>query len=174
MLIKTPEVVTAREHPMAALRNELQQKRDFDSPEQEAYLNLQRSAGILNGPFVRLFKEAGLSQSQYNILRILRGQDEQGLSCSAISHRMVNRDPDVTRRVDRLLAQGLVERTRSPEDRRVVLISITAGGLELLAGLDEQVKDLHREVLGHLTRDELNELNRLLVKARHPEGEEIQ
>ncbi len=157
---------------MAALKNELHQSRGFESPEQEAYLNLQRSAGMLSGPFVRLFKAEGLSSSQFNILRILRGQGDGGLACSAIGQRMVNRDPDVTRRVDRLLKQGLVERSRSPQDRRVVLISITASGREVLARMDEKVSGLHKQVLGHLSRAELSELNRLLVKARHPEGED--
>ena len=157
---------------MAALKNELQQKKGFQSPEQEAYLNLQRSAGMLIGPFIRLFKSEGLSSSQFNILRILRGQEGEGLACSAISQRMVNRDPDVTRRVDRLVKEGLVERSRSSRDRRVVLISITGKGREILTRLDGQVGDLHKQALGHLTRAELKELNRLLVKARHPEGED--
>lgn len=159
---------------MAALKSELQQNRDFDSLEQETYLNLQRTAGIVHGPFFKLFKASGLRPSLYNILRILRGQGEQGLACSHIGERMVTRDPDVTRLVDKLLKMGLVQRVRSAADRRVVLISITPRGLELLAELEGPLAELHSQALGHLTPAELEELNRLLVKARHPDqGEEL-
>lgn len=152
---------------MASLKRELKQNRPFESPEQEAHLNLQRTVSFLDGAVIRELKQAGLSQPLYNILRILRGQQgAAGLSCSGISERMVTRDPDVTRLIDRLTRAGLVQRDRSTSDRRVVVISITAKGLETLAGLDEPVRKLHRDSLGHLTRVELKELNRLLVKAR--------
>lgn len=158
---------------MASLKSELQQNRDFESLEQETYLNLQRTAGILDGPFVKLFKENELRPSLYNILRILRGQRGRGLACSHIGERMVSRDPDVTRLIDKLLTLGLVQRVRSETDRRVVLISITPAGMDLLARLDDAVSNLHHAALGHLTRGELEELNRLLVKARRPDqGEE--
>lgn len=157
---------------MASLRSELHQNRDFESLEQEAYLNLQRTVGVINGPFLQLFKANQLRPSQYNILRILRGQEGQGLACSHIGERMVTRDPDVTRLVDKLLKMGLVRRVRSDSDRRVVLISITDEGQNLLAEMDDPVRELHHAALGHLTGVELEELNRLLVKARHPdEGE---
>lgn len=158
---------------MAALKSELQQNRDFESLEQETYLNLQRTAGVVHGPFFKLFKAHDLRPSLYNILRILRGQQGKGLACSHIGERMVTRDPDVTRLVDKLLQMGLVQRVRSHADRRVVLISITARGLELLAELDAPLAVLHRRSLGHMSPAELEELNRLLVKARHPDqGEE--
>lgn len=151
---------------MAALKNELKQTRGFQSPEQEAFLNLQRTNSLLISPFVRKVKEFGLSLPLYNILRILRGQRGQGLSCGQISERMVTRDPDVTRLIDRLEKRGLVERERSTSDRRVVLISIHQDGLDLLEKLDEPMSALHRESLGHLSRADLKELNRLLVLAR--------
>lgn len=157
---------------MASLKSELMQNRDFESLEQEAFLNLQRTAGSVTGPFLKLFKKNRLSISLYNILRILRGQDGVGLACSHIGERMVTRDPDVTRLVDKLLRLGLVQRHRSDQDRRVVLISITDEGRDLLARLDGPVRDLNKQALGHLTRDELAELNRLLVKARQPEKKE--
>jgi DNA-binding MarR family transcriptional regulator len=154
---------------MASLKSELLQNKDFESLEQETYLNLQRTVGILNGPFLQLFKQNDLRHSLYNILRILRGQKGQGLACSHIAERMVTRDPDVTRLIDKLMKKGLVQRHRSDTDRRVVLISITEEGMNLLDEMDGPVKELHHLALGHMTRAELEELNRLLVKARHPD-----
>lgn len=155
-----------------ALQHEILKKHAFDSPEQEAYLNIARTHAELAGPFTRLFKDRGLSQAAYNILRVLRGvrkHPEQGrdaLPCGEIGGRLVTRVPDVTRLIDRLVADGLVERMRLPEDRRVVLAKITSEGMAALRALDRPVIDLHRDTLGHLTRAELKELNRLLVKAR--------
>ena len=151
---------------MASLKSELKQFRSFESPEQEAFLNLQRTASLLVGPFIKTLKKRGLSMPLYNIMRILRGQQGCGLSCTHISERMVTRDPDVTRLVDRLEKSSLVKRDRSTVDRRVVPISITKKGLNLLARLDVPMRDLHKETLGHLTGADLKNLNRLLVKAR--------
>ena len=151
---------------MASLKTELKQTRDFESPEQEAFLNLQRTTALLVGPFATRLKEHGLSHSLSHILRILRGQRGNGLSCTEISERMVTRDPDVTRLIDRLEKAELVRRERSTTDRRVVLTSITEAGLALLEGLDSPMLALHRETLGHLSRKDLKDLNRLLVLAR--------
>lgn len=156
----------------AALQRDLKKKHGFDSPEQEAYLNLARTHAELAGPFVHLFKDHGLSEAAYNILRVLRGvrrHPEQGrdaLPCGEIGQRLVTRVPDVTRLIDRLVEAGLVERTRGEEDRRVVLARITTQGLAVLRRLDQPVLDLHRQTLGHLTREELRQLNTLLEKAR--------
>jgi DNA-binding MarR family transcriptional regulator len=84
---------------------------------------------------------------------------------------MICRTPDVTRLVDRLEAAGLAERRRTPEDRRVVFVTITKAGLKLLAKLDRPLIDMHRRSLVHLTRAELKTMNRLLVKMRHPRAE---
>jgi len=152
----------------ATLQQELRKKRPFDLAEEEAALNLVRTSGVVKEPFDRLFAEYGISDPQYNVLRILRGHGRRGLPCTEIAAQMVSRMPDMTRLVDRLEKSGLVRRCRTEEDRRVVLICITADGLVLLGRLDEPVRDLHRQCLGHLTRRELAELNRLLVKARSP------
>lgn len=155
-----------------ALQSDLKKKHGFDSPEQQAYLNLARTHAQLTGPFARLFREHGLSEATYNILRVLRGvrkNPENGrdaLPSGEIGGRLVTRLPDVTRLVDRLVEAGLVERTRGAEDRRVVLARITTQGLSMLRKLDKPVLDLHAQTLGHLTRQELRELNRLLEKAR--------
>ncbi len=159
---------------MASLKAELKQERNFESGEQEALLNLQRTVGVISGPFFKLFKSSDLSTALYNILRILRGQKGKGLSCSSIGERMVTRDPDVTRLADKLLKMELVRRDRSTEDRRVVLISLTEKGKALLNQMDEPVRSLHQQSLGHMTKGELKELNRLLVKARQPHQGDIE
>ncbi|MFO0897553.1 MAG: MarR family transcriptional regulator [Pirellulales bacterium] len=154
--------------PKSVLQDELRKKHPFECPEQEAALNLLRSQDFLLQQFSKLFAAHGVTGPQYNVLRILRGQGGQGLPCLEIAAQMITRMPDITRLVDRLEQAGLVERSRTSEDRRVVLVSITPAGLTLLAGLDEPVLELHRRSLGHLSAEELAELNRLLVKMRYP------
>ncbi len=149
-----------------SLQQQLKKKRPFDLPEEEVGLNIQRSYSVLMGPAFQLLKTHQLSPPLYNILRILRGVGGDGLPCSQIGDRMVTREPDVTRLIDRLEQSSLVQRIRSTEDRRVVMVSITKEGGKLLAKLDEPVRELHRHTLGHLTQKEMNDLNRLLVKAR--------
>ncbi len=148
------------------LAAELRKKRPFELPEEEAFLNIHRTRELLAAPFDRLFRERGISDAQYNVLRILRGVAAQGLPCNEIAERMVSRDPDVTRLVDRLEKAGWVERVRIASDRRVILVRITPAGVKVTNELDKPIGELHRSQLGHLTRAELDELNRLLVKAR--------
>lgn len=151
-------------------QHELGKKQPFESPAQQAYLNLVRTTAALSGPFDRLFRSKGLSQSSYNALRILRG--EGPCSCQDIGDRLVVRVPDVTRLVDRLANAGLAERTRSDEDRRVVLVAITPDGRQRLNELDTPVLDMHRAQFGHMSEDDQRELSRLLELARmqDPEG----
>ena len=149
-----------------ALKDEIKKRKPFEQPEEEAFLNLFRTTTLLEADFVHLFKRCGLSEPQYNVLRILRGAGAAGLPSTEIASRMITRVPDITRLVDRLETAKLVERCRTPDDRRVVIVKVTHKGLEALAGLDEPIRKLHQEQLGHLTRTELGELNRLLVKAR--------
>ncbi|MCA9099645.1 MAG: MarR family transcriptional regulator [Planctomycetales bacterium] len=148
------------------LQQQLNKRHGFAVPEEEVYLNVQRTHGVLAGPLAQLFKRHDLSAPLYNILRILRGVGAQGLPCSQIGQRMVTREPDVTRLIDRLERAGWVARRRSDADRRVVNVVISRSGLKLVDRLDKPVAELHREELGHLTREEMRELNRLLVKAR--------
>lgn len=151
-----------------ALKDEIKKKNPFEHPEEEAYLNLLRTTGVLFAQFEGLLKQSGLSEPQYNVLRILRGVGGCGLPTTEIGARMITRVPDVTRLVDRLEAAGLVERCRIAEDRRVVQVKITSKGLASLAGLDEPLTALNRKLLRHMTRKELAELIRLLEKARTP------
>lgn len=150
------------------LQRQLRKKNPFSSPAQEAHLNLARTHEFLAGHFARFFKQFGLSWTQYNILRILRGQGGEGVACQEIGDQMVTLVPDVTRLVDRLTEAGLVERRRTPRDRRVVLVALTQAGDELLDQLEQPVLELHEHTLGHLTINELNELSQLLAKARQP------
>ena len=150
-----------------ALKDEIKKQKPFEHPEEEAYLNLLRTTGVLYAEFDRVFKPTGLSEAQYNVLRILRGAGGYGLPCTEIGTRLISRVPDVTRLVDRLEAAGLVGRCRISQDRRVVQVKITEKGLALLSELDEPLIQLNKKLLGHLTRNELEELSRLLVKARH-------
>ncbi|MBI3670357.1 MAG: MarR family transcriptional regulator [Acidobacteria bacterium] len=111
-------------------------------------------------------KPAGLSHTQYNVLRILRGAGPQGLACREIGERMLTRDPDITRLLDRLEAHGLVTRQRERTDRRVVNTRITPQGLRILEKLDEPIAELHRRQLRHLRAPRLQSLVRLLEQAR--------
>lgn len=154
--------------PLSPLAREIGKKQPFELPEQEAYLNLARTASVLQASAEAVLRGSGLSEATYNLLRILRGAGPGGRPCHEIGCQMIARVPDVTRLVDRLEAAGLAARSRSAEDRRVVAVTITAQGLEVLASLDGPTLQLHRENLGHLSRAELDELNRLLVKARAP------
>lgn len=148
------------------LRTEIGKKKPFDLPEEEAYLNLLRTGSMLDAAFARLLRPAGLTESSYNALRILRGHHPTGVPSQNIGTQMVARVPDVTRLVDRLVETGLASRERTEHDRRVVIVRITRAGLELLGRLDAPIRALHKRQLGHLSRAELAELSRLLAKAR--------
>ena len=147
------------------LQKELKKRRPFDSPEQEAALNIARTADRFGICFARLFREYGLTPSQYNVLRILRGEGKP-LPILEVAERMLAVVPGITGLVDRLEGMGLLARERSTEDRRVVFVAITARGLDLLGQLDGPEAELHRRLIGHLSPAELGELSRLLEKAR--------
>ena len=149
------------------LQIELRKQTPFESLEQEAYLNLLRTYGMLSAPFMQLFKQHGITNTQYNALRILRGAGGE-LPCLDIAERMVHRVPDVTRLIDRLVQAKLVMRRRSRVDRRVVLVRVTPQGHTLLDTLDHPVRDLRKQQLGHMPHDALTTLNQLLVKLRTP------
>ncbi len=146
------------------LGQEIGKKDPFDLPEEEAYLNLVRTTNQLGGAIKALFKDHGLSEATYNVLRIVRAG--KGKTCSEIGRDMVVRVPDVTRLVDRLEGLGLVTRSRGSEDRRVVRIAITREGQRLLQTLDKPLRALHVEQMAPMTKAELKELSRLLVKLR--------
>ncbi len=120
---------------------------------------------MLSRSLVGILKAEDLSANQYNVLRILRGALE-GLPCGEIASRMITRDPDITRLLDRLEKRGLISRCREIKDRRMVMARITLEGLKLLSRLDEPIEEAHRKCLGHLGRERLRALTELLQAAR--------
>lgn len=149
-----------------SLRDEIKQRRPFKSREEEVSLNVHRTANALAQGFAPLLKDADLTATQYNALRILRGAGKDGLPCGEIAARMITKDSDITRLLDRLEKRGLVGRRRDSDDRRVVLTRITADGLRLLAGLDQPVVETHARLLSHLGPRRLRQLAELLEAAR--------
>jgi DNA-binding MarR family transcriptional regulator len=148
------------------LRSEIKQQKPFQSKEEELFLNIVRTADLLQRRGDALFKEAELSANQYNVLRILRGAGAEGLACGEIAARMVTRDPDITRLLDRLEKRGLVKRAREKADRRIVTSRITATGTDLLKRLDEPLQRALKEQLGHMETKQQEALIRLLETAR--------
>ena len=149
------------------LQQELKKKRPFESREQEAALSVLRTGDQLQIRFARLFREYGLTPSQYNILRILRGEGNP-LPILEIASRTITVVPGITGLIDRLEQAGFVRRLRCEQDRRVVYVALTEQAAKTLSALDAPVAALHQKLLGHLSVGELNKLVRLLEKAREP------
>jgi DNA-binding MarR family transcriptional regulator len=148
------------------LQQEIQQRKPIRLLEEEATLNLARTADLLFQRLSDILKPYNLSSTQYNMLRILRGAGAEGVSCKDIGARMVTRDPDITRLMDRLETRGLITRDRAKEDRRVVVHKLTATGLDMVNALDEPVEAAHQQAMGHMSRARLRELIDLLEELR--------
>jgi len=155
----------------ATLQREIKKKTPFELPEQEAVLNVLRTADQLQIRFARLFRKYGLTPQQYNVLRILRGEGRP-LPILEVAARMITVVPGITGLIDRLEAANLVERKRCDEDRRVIYVAIAPQALEILARIDLPLNLLHKQVLGHMSADELTTLSRLLEKARQSQTSE--
>ncbi len=147
------------------LQQELKKRRPFESLEQEAALNILRTNDQLQICFARLFREHGLTPSQYNILRILRGEGKP-LPILEIADRTVAVVPGITGLIDRLEQAGFVKRVRCETDRRIIYVALTDEGAQTLGVLDEPLQALHKKLMGHLSQAELRELIRLLEKTR--------
>jgi DNA-binding MarR family transcriptional regulator len=154
---------------MKAIGQSGSEKRQAACPEEMAFLELCRTTDRLSRGLDFLLKAEDLSSNQYNVLRILRGSPE-GLACGEIGNRMITRDPDITRLLDRLEKRELISRSRESKDRRMVLARITPAGLELLSRMDGPVREGHRRQLGHLSRERLRQLTELLRVARGEVG----
>ena len=148
-----------------SLQDELGKRGPFRSPQEEAVLNLLRTADQLQNRLGRFFRDYSLTSSQYNVLRILRGEGK-ALPCLEIVERMIQTVPAMTGLLDRIEQQGLVSRERCCQDRRVVYVRLTDKTVELLAEIDEPLTRLQSELMSSLNRAELKELSRLLTKAR--------
>lgn len=147
------------------LRDELQKRDAFNNPQQEAYLNLIRTHSVLAAKFSRLFKEHGVSDPQYNALRILRGNGDP-MHIHQIAERMVAKQTDISRLIVRLEESNWVKRNHCCEDRRVIWVELTRKGKSLLKRLDEPVRSLHESQFQKLSKKELGMLSKLLLKAR--------
>ena len=153
---------------MAGLKLEIVQEAAFSSGEEEALLNLLRTSDCLQRTFHLKTRTWGVTSTQYNVLRILRGSHPNGLTCSAIGERMITAEPDITRLLGRLKTLKLIRQRRDKQDRRVVWTQISEPGLQLLKEMDPVILKAPRELLGHLDKAELAELIRLLERARKP------
>ena len=150
----------------STLGAELRQQKPFTSLEQEAFLSIGRTGAALGDAMDALLKQAGVSLTQYNVLRILRGAGREGLTRNEIRDRLVSRMPDVTRLLDRMEEAGWVSRIRGTEDRRCVATHLTRSGRSLVDSLDAPVNEEHQWRLGHMTRTQLRTLIELLSVAR--------
>ncbi len=134
--------------------------------ETNVFVGLLRAAESLTRGAEALLKPYNLSGAQYNILRILRGAGDQGLACREIGCRLISRDPDITRLLDRMESRGLIARARETRDRRVVKTRITREGLRLLSDLDRPVREMHRRQLIPFPANQLRQLSKLLDRVR--------
>jgi len=150
-----------------SLQAELKQSKPFGGPEHEAVLSIARTAAILEHSTSEAIKRYGLTLTQYNALRILRGAGADGLCRNEVRDRLIARVPDATRLLDRLEEMGLVVRAREGDDRRFVRARITQAGLDLIAPLDDVIQEVHRRQLGHLGPERLRQLVDLLAAARN-------
>jgi DNA-binding MarR family transcriptional regulator len=153
---------------MASLKLEIAQSLPFSSLEEEAFLNLLRTSDSLHRAFERKTRAWGLTSTQFNVLRILRGAEPDGLTCAAIGARMIAAEPDITRLLTRLKRLKLARQHRDRNDRRVIWTRITDTGLKRLRAMDTTVQRIPLQLLGHMSQPELTKLIRLLELARCP------
>ena len=151
------------------LQEEIKQTKPFRTLRQEAQLNLVRTANVLSDAFEQMLKPHGITGTQYNVLRILRGAEPGGLCRNEVSQRLLNRMPDATRLLDRMEEAGLVTRERSTTDRRLVTTRITKKGRQIVDSLDDAADEQHEKALGHLSEQQLRALIKLLTIARNQE-----
>ena len=147
------------------LQDELKKRKPFDSVEQEATLAVMRTSDLLENRVARLLREYNLTLSQYNVLRILRGEGKP-MPCLDIANRMIQVAPAITRVMDQLLALGLITKTQSDQDRRVFEIELTQDALRLLKKIDQPILDLHTSLLSKVAKADLTTLVRLLDAVR--------
>ncbi len=151
------------------LKDELKQTRPFRSLCEEAQLNVARTSSLLADSMEQMLKPHGITGTQYNVLRILRGAGPDGLCRNEVSSRLVNRMPDATRLLDRMEEAGLVTRERSEADRRLVRTQLTAKGRKLVDDLDDDVLEHNEKGIGHLSEEQLRSLVKLLTLVRNPD-----
>ena len=149
-----------------ALQDEIKQGKPFASGKQELWLNLSRTTALLGHELEQKLRCFGLSPTQYNVLRILRGAAPRGLCQFEIRDRLVAQVPDVPRILERMEKAGWIARTRGETDRRMVVASVTEAGLKLLCQIDRPMEDWMNSLFEGLGEPEVQRLNELLVQAR--------
>jgi DNA-binding MarR family transcriptional regulator len=149
------------------LQQELQQAKPFNTRAEEACLAILRTSAQLDRMFLQKLRPFNLTPPQYNLLRILRGAGPKGLACGQISDRMIALDPDVTRLLDRLEKRGLITRARERDDRRVVITTITASGIDLISPLDDLTEQMVLQLFQSTSADDTRKLIDLLAHVRH-------
>jgi DNA-binding MarR family transcriptional regulator len=149
------------------LQKELKQNKPFRSLEEEVILNIAHTAEFLAAAIGSVLKTADLTVTQYNVLRILRGAGAEGLTCGEISERMVTKESDITRLLDRVESRNFISRERPATNRRIVIARITDEGQDILATLDEPIDELNRSLVGHLGIEKQTNLNDLLESIRN-------
>jgi len=154
--------------PSATAPSPRNSKRRFDSPQQEAFLNLWRTYDRMRLLEEQLFSRHDLTPQQYNALRLLKAAHPSAIPTLSVASRLISRAPDITRLLDKLHERKLVERTRPADNRRTVMINITPAGVGLLDQLATDVRDCHARQLGHLSPSQMRTLIDLLQKARAP------
>ncbi len=150
------------------LQHEIKQTKPFDSPRQEAFIQMARTTAVLTHAWEQALRIQGITLTQYNVLRILRGAGEEGLCRHEVGARLVTQVPDVSRLLDRMMRGGLVTRTRGVADRRMVKARITERGLAILHHLDVPSHTIIENQLAHLSDAEIQQLIQLLEAARAP------
>ena len=150
----------------SALQAELKQNKPFKSLQEEALLSITRTAAVLEHAVAQALRPHGITPTQYNVLRILRGAGQEGLCRHEVGERLVRRVPDVTRLLDRMEDGGLIARRRGEDDRRYVATSIAPKGLSLLATIDKEICHIHQQQIGHVDARSLKVLIDVLAKVR--------
>lgn len=150
----------------SALQAELKQSKPFKSLQEEALLSITRTSAVLEHAVAQALRPHGITPTQYNVLRILRGAGQDGLCRQEVGERLVRRVPDVTRLLDRMEDSGLIARRRGEDDRRYVATYIAAKGLSLLATIDKEICDIHQRQIGHVDARSLKVLIDVLAKVR--------
>lgn len=148
------------------IHTDLKQTRPLENLEHMAQLSIIRTSSMLMDAFERVLKPHGITSTQFNVLRILRGAGPDGLCRNEIGERMVNRMPDVTRLLDRMEEAGYISRERSAEDRRMVRTRLTDAGAELLDRLDADVLGEQKRPFRDLDEQQLRSLIDILATVR--------
>lgn len=148
------------------LQAEIKQSKPFPSPMAEAFLSILRTAAVLDHHLAEVLRPFGITATQYNVLRVLRGAGQKGLCGREVAERLVSKVPDVSRLLDRTEELGLIKRERDPEDRRHVTARITEKGLAVLEQATPELEAIQHRRFSHLDPESLQRLIAALEDVR--------